>query len=68
MTTRVYNVATAGDPERALDAFLVNVLRPLRRGAIVTTFVRHDEGCPCVEASEPMRSCTCEIVEVEVSR
>jgi hypothetical protein len=28
-------------------------------------FVRHDDGCPCVDQRHGMEHCTCELVRVE---
>lgn len=65
-TTGVLDVATGGDPLRALLA----AARALTGGEtqLVTLGIGHDDGCPCVEACLPMPACTCEVVRLEARR
>ncbi len=62
---KMIEVATGGDPVAALSAGVVPYSTP---GHVMSVGVGHDEGCPCTAAEKPMTQCTCEIVEVTISR
>jgi hypothetical protein len=59
-------VATGGDPARVLVRAVLAL--PRRRGEVWTVAVRHDDGCPALDAGGPMAACTCELVELRARR
>lgn len=62
---RRVDVATGGDPVRALIAALAELAEPT--GAVGVCHVGHDLGCPCL-AGRPIGYCSCEIVSLTVER
>jgi hypothetical protein len=61
-----FEFATGGDPVGSLTRALGAVESLLHGDSLNHVAVKHDEGCPCTTASQPMRKCTCEIVELEL--
>jgi hypothetical protein len=55
-------IATGDNPKKALEEFVLSFIRP---GLLVTVFVHHDDGCPCLDRRRDMSHCTCELVRVE---
>jgi hypothetical protein len=64
--TRTAEVATGGDPERAVHggALQLAVLDPV---GVALVAVLHDDGCPCLDQRR-LSECTCEIVGLEARR
>jgi hypothetical protein len=60
-------IATGGDPARAVVAALIHH-RALPRGGATLVGVSHDDGCPCVEKGAPTKRCTCAFLELEIVR
>ena len=66
MTDDRIEVATGGDPGRAIRA----ALREIRFGGhgVYRVTVEHDDGCPCATGQWSVRVCTCEVVHVSRER
>ena len=60
-TIRTVDVATGGNPQRAVAAAVREI--GVDAGAVYHLSVAHEPGCPCTQR-RPLRSCSCEIVRL----
>lgn len=63
--TRILEVATGGQPEKALDEAVMGLVDG---PYLLSVGVAHDDECPCAGGTRPMAACTCELVRLEVRR
>jgi hypothetical protein len=61
-----FEVATGGDPVTAFNAAVFEHVAGT--GTLYQAGVAHDDGCPCTTPGRDLSACTCEIIEITLTK